>query len=79
MKIELDPETFANAIAKELKEQYWNIKDAYDAKKHQRMFDNNELIDSIEVKKLLKAIKKVHDYYSIYSIDEYLHGDYDES
>jgi len=78
MKIELDPETFANAIAKELKEQYWSIKDAYDDKRHQRMFDNDELIDRIEVKKLLKAIKKVHDYYSIYSIDEYLHGDYNE-
>jgi len=74
MKIEiLDNEIFAEAVAQSLKDNYWSFKKKYDNNEHQSLYHIGIKKDRKAVKKLLKSFKRVHDFYSIYSIDEHVH------
>jgi hypothetical protein len=73
MNIDIDCEEFSKLVAKDLKDNYWMIKNQYDDNVNQRIFHVDENKDRKAVKKFLKALKKVHDYYSIYGINEHLH------
>jgi len=74
MNLEIDSDVLAGLISSELKRVYISIKEQYDSKVHQRMFDINEEVDRMKIKRFLKSIKRVHDYYSIYEINEYPHN-----
>jgi len=74
MKIEInDDEVFAEAVAQSLKNNYYLLKNNYDNKVHQRVYHIDAEKDRKAVKKFLKSLKRVHDFYSIYSIDEHFY------
>jgi hypothetical protein len=73
MNINIDCEEFSKLVAKDLKDNYWMIKNQYDDNVNQRIFYIDDDKDRKAVKKFLKALKKVHNHYSIYSINEHPH------
>jgi len=74
MKIEItDNEVFSEAVAQSLKNNYWSFKNDYDNNVHAQLYHIGVKKDRKAVKKLFKALKRVHDFYSIYRIDEYPH------
>jgi len=80
MKIEIiDNEIFSEAVAQSLKNNYWDFKKRYDNNVHQQMYHMDVDRDRKAVKKLLKSLKRVHDFYSIYGIDEHRHEEVNES
>lgn len=73
MNIDIDCEEFSKLVAKDLRDNYWMIKNQYDDNVNQCIFYVDNEKDRKAVKKFLKALKKVHDYYSIYGINEHPH------
>lgn len=73
MKVELDHETFAKAIAQELKRQYHSFKRDLDDDMHPQLFSLDKEEDQKQMKEFLNAFEKVHSFYSIYGINEYPH------
>jgi hypothetical protein len=80
MKIEInDDEIFSEAVAQSLKNNYWLLKNNYDNKVHQRVYHVDVEKDRKAIKKFLKSLKRVHNFYSIYDINEHPHEETNES